>query len=177
MKFLFFKNNFIFLEQLYTKRFQYGNTLSGFLFQRHYLFTTMDSSILYMSSFIVCLLLSWYLYTGFFVDSTLQQTFAEGINSGIKFFFYLLLVLVVPLILFSSQGLSSGVLNAFAAATKENGALEFINAAFEPIGLVIVGSVLFQRGWNIRSVAAGIVEINGRYSIRKFCVIDFSKNN
>ncbi len=138
----------------------------------------MDSSILYLSAFILCLLLSWYLYKRSFADTRLQDEFSELVNSGGKFVFGLLLLLIILLVLLSSNHF---ILRVIISITLKIG----------PYVLVIIGSILFQFGFarmselqfmrniprsKIRSVAIGAVEISGLIISKNVLTTPYSKS-
>jgi hypothetical protein len=140
----------------------------------------MDPSIIYLSLFTLCLLLSWYLYKTTFTESGMGSEFSAFMNSGGKFFFYLIVLLFLSYIVFSTN---RAILEIFFRKS-------FLSA-IEPSALILVGSILFQFGFTkmselqvirntprskIRSVAMGIVEISGRIVSEHVLTTPYSKS-
>ena len=140
----------------------------------------MDLSVLYLSIFAFCLLLSWYLHKTMFMESGMGGQFSAYMNSGGKFIFYLIVLLVLSFIVFSTNRL---ILEIFLRRS--------LLSVIEPSVLIIVGSVLFQFGFTkmselqlirntprskIRSVAMGIVEISGRIASEHVLTSPYSKS-
>ncbi len=138
----------------------------------------MDPSVLYMSAFIFCLLLSWYLYKRFFADSGLQDKFCEFVNSGGKFVFGFISLLIISAVIFSINHFLWGFIISTASIV---GSYSF----------VIIGSILFRFGFakmnerqlmrniprsKIRSVAVGAVEISGSIVSKDVVTTLYSKS-
>ena len=110
----------------------------------------MDSSILYLLVFILCLPLSWYIYKELFVDSSFQQKFSDFINSGGKFFLYLFILLLIPSVMLYTGKMTTGILLGLIFHSKDkmlNQGISSVTSVIEPFGFVIVGSILFQFGF------------------------------
>ena len=140
----------------------------------------MDPSVVYLSLFALCLLLSWYLNKRMFTDNSLGENFSNFMNSGGKFFFYLIVLLVLSYIVFSTNKM---ILERFLGRS--------IISVIEPCVLLVIGSVLFQFGFakmselqiirntprsKIRSAAMGIVEISGRIVSEQVLTAPYSKS-
>ena len=69
----------------------------------------MDSSALYFSIFLFCVVLSWYLYRKFLAGGGTQARLTEAVNSGGKFVSLLLLALILPAVTFFVGHLASAV--------------------------------------------------------------------
>ena len=140
----------------------------------------MDPSVVYLSLFALCLLLSWYLNKRMFTDNSMGENFSHFINSGGKFFFYLIVLLFLSCIVFSTNRL---ILEIFLRRSTIS--------VIEPFILIVIGSVLFQFGFaklselqvirntprsKIRSVAMGAVEISGRIVSEQVLTAPHSKS-
>ncbi|HEY9166601.1 MAG TPA: GIDE domain-containing protein [Candidatus Kryptonia bacterium] len=138
----------------------------------------MDSSILYISVFVICLLLSWYLYKRFFAYSGLEDKFSDVVNSGGSFVFGLVLLLIILLLMLASNHFVLWFITS-------------ITFSIAPYFLVVIGSILFQFGFakmnelefmrniprsKIRSVAIGPVEISGTILSQNVLTTPYSKS-
>jgi hypothetical protein len=138
----------------------------------------MDPSVLYLSAFIFCLLLSWYVYRRFFADSDLQDKFSEFVNSGGKFVFGFIVLLIISVVMLSINYFLWGFIISVASIV---GSYSF----------VVIGSILFRFGFakmnerqlmrniprsKIRSVAVGAVEISGLIVSKDVVTTPYSKS-
>lgn len=134
----------------------------------------MDSSVLYMSLFVLCLLLSLFIYKKFLVVSDWQEKFSALVDTGGKFVIYLALLVVVALVILSTNQMILGSI-----------------VGIFPFVLVVLGSILFQTGFarmyeiqllrniprsKIRSVAMGAVEISGSIVSKNLLTTPYSKS-
>ena len=125
----------------------------------------MDSSLVYMSAFLLCLFLSWYLYKVFFLNSGLENRFSDVMNSKNRFVFGLIVMMIMPITMLSMGYVGSAVVvyllagisvlfipNLRAAFVIFSG-LAFlacfspVASDIEPFPLVIIGSMLLQSGF------------------------------
>ncbi len=134
----------------------------------------MDPSVLYMSLFITCLLLSRYIYKELFLGYSLQEKFSATVDSGGRFVFYLIALLItVSVILSIDQIILRSFLGIF------------------PFVFVIIGSIFIQSGFSrmseiqlmsniprskIRSMAVGPVEMSGLIVAENILTTPFSKS-
>jgi hypothetical protein len=123
--------------------------------------------MLYIPVFILCLPLSWYLCKNFFVASSVQDKFSALVDSGGKFVFYLVVLLIIPAVMFSTnhfassffiyifagivllviQNLETWQLYAIGIGIVACFIFSSVASIIEPFLLVIVGSILFQFGF------------------------------
>ena len=138
----------------------------------------MDSSILYMLGFIICLLLSWFLYKEYFFESILQYKIFNFINSGGIFSLYLFILLIML------TNFLIGMLR-----DKDITSTPIMDVIFSFV-FITIGSVLFQFGFQkmselqlirniprskIRAAAVGIVEIRGKIVSEYLLTTPYSK--
>ncbi len=127
----------------------------------------MDPSILYMLAFFLCVLLSWYLCKNFFLGSGVQEKFSDLVNSVSKFVFGMIVMLLIPIVMVSTNHFASTlalllfvVLTLLVVPNLNQWHLSTIGivvvvcflfridpSIIEPFYVVIVGSILFQAGF------------------------------